>query len=68
MWTTDDDSWQDVIASGCKKAAAEVGLNAVEVWELENRSGWFHPVHIHLVEDDNDPNDAMTAALPQWDG
>jgi len=136
MWTIDDDSWQDVIASGYKKVAAEVDLNAVEVWEIENKSGgWFHPVHIHLVdfkilsrngkapfpqelgpkdvvyvgegetvrllmkfgphrgrymvhchnlphedhdmmvqfrvglkEDDNDPNDPMTAALPQWDG
>ncbi|RAM37990.1 multicopper oxidase family protein [Arthrobacter globiformis] len=136
MWTIDDDSWQDVIASGYKKVAADVDLDAVEVWEIENRSGgWFHPVHIHLVdfkilsrngraplpqelgpkdvvyvgegetvrllmkfgphrgrymvhchnlphedhdmmvqfrvglkEDDNDPNDPMTAALPQWDG
>ena len=136
MWTIDDDSWQDVIASGYKKVAAEVDLDGVEVWEIENRSGgWFHPVHIHLVdfkilsrngkapfpqelgpkdvvyvgegetvrllmkfgphrgrymvhchnlphedhdmmvqfrvglkEDDNDPNDPMTAALPQWDG
>jgi FtsP/CotA-like multicopper oxidase with cupredoxin domain len=136
MWTIDDDSWQDVIASGYKKVAAEVDLGAVEVWEIENRSGgWFHPVHIHLVdfkilsrngrapfpqelgpkdvvyvgegetvrllmkfgphrgrymvhchnlphedhdmmvqfrvglkEDDNDLNDPMTAALPQWDG
>jgi FtsP/CotA-like multicopper oxidase with cupredoxin domain len=136
MWTIDDGTWQDVIASGYKKVAAEVDLDAVEVWEIENRSGgWFHPVHIHLVdfkvlsrngrapfpqelgpkdvvyvgegetvrllmkfgphrgrymvhchnlphedhdmmvqfrvglkEDDNDPNDPMTAALPQWDG
>jgi FtsP/CotA-like multicopper oxidase with cupredoxin domain len=136
LWTIDDDSWQDVIASGYKKAAAEVDLDAVEVWEIENRSGgWFHPVHVHLVdfkilsrngrapfpqelgpkdvvyvgegetvrllmkfgphrgrymlhchnlphedhdmmvqfrvglkEDDNDPNDPMTAALPQWEG
>jgi FtsP/CotA-like multicopper oxidase with cupredoxin domain len=136
MWTIDDDSWQDVIASGYRKVAAEVDLDGVEVWEIENKSGgWFHPVHIHLVdfkilsrngkapfpqelgpkdvvyvgegetvrllmkfgphrgrymvhchnlphedhdmmvqfrvglkENDNDPNDPMTAALPQWDG
>ena len=51
MWTIDDDNWQDVIASGYKKVAADLALNAVEMWEIENKSGgWFHPVHIHLVD------------------
>ncbi|MFJ4264605.1 multicopper oxidase family protein [Paenarthrobacter nicotinovorans] len=51
MWTINDDSWQDVIASGYKKVAADPALNSVEIWEIENKSGgWFHPVHIHLVD------------------
>lgn len=51
MWTINDDSWQDVIASGYKKVCAEPELNSVEIWEIENKSGgWFHPVHIHLVD------------------
>jgi FtsP/CotA-like multicopper oxidase with cupredoxin domain len=51
MWTINDDSWQDVIASGYKKVIADPDLNSVEVWEIENKSGgWFHPLHIHLVD------------------
>jgi FtsP/CotA-like multicopper oxidase with cupredoxin domain len=31
--------------------AADPGLDDVEIWEFENSSGgWFHPVHIHLVD------------------
>ena len=30
---------------------AEPELGSVEIWELTNTSGgWFHPVHIHLVD------------------
>jgi FtsP/CotA-like multicopper oxidase with cupredoxin domain len=30
---------------------AEMDMDAVEIWELKNTSGgWFHPVHIHLVD------------------
>ncbi|MDN4611583.1 multicopper oxidase family protein [Arthrobacter burdickii] len=51
MWTINDDSWQDVIASGYKKVIADPAHNSVEIWEIENSSGgWFHPVHIHLVD------------------
>ncbi len=51
MWTINNDSWQDVIASGYKKVVAEPALNSVEIWEIENSSGgWFHPLHIHLVD------------------
>ena len=51
LWTINDDSWQDVIASGYKKVIADPELNSVEIWEIENKSGgWFHPLHIHLVD------------------
>ncbi|RJT74310.1 multicopper oxidase family protein [Arthrobacter cheniae] len=51
MWTINDDSWQDVIASAYKRVIADPSLNSVEIWEIENSSGgWFHPLHIHLVD------------------
>jgi FtsP/CotA-like multicopper oxidase with cupredoxin domain len=51
MWTIDGVTWEQVIASNYTKVAAEVPLNATEVWEFENSSGgWFHPMHIHLVD------------------
>lgn len=51
LWTINGTGWQDVIASGYKKVFADVALGATEIWEIENKSGgWFHPVHIHLVD------------------
>ena len=51
LWQINGETWHDVIASDFKSVVANPGLNDVEIWELENRSGgWFHPVHIHLVD------------------
>ena len=51
LWTINDDSWQEVIASGFRKVIADPALNSIEIWEIENSSGgWFHPLHIHLVD------------------
>jgi FtsP/CotA-like multicopper oxidase with cupredoxin domain len=51
MWLFGDQTWEDVIASGYKKVAADPELGAVEIWKIQNNSGgWFHPVHIHLVD------------------
>ena len=51
VWTLDDDTWQEVIASEFRKVAANPDLNAVEIWEFANSSGgWFHPMHTHLVD------------------
>jgi spore coat protein A, manganese oxidase len=50
-WTFNGVTWEDVIASNFKLASADPALNSVELWEIENKSGgWFHPVHIHLVD------------------
>jgi len=47
----DDTSWEDVVDSEYKKVLADPDLGDTEIWELENSSGgWFHPVHIHLVD------------------
>jgi len=51
QWTINGTTWDDVINSGFTKVLANPGFNDVEIWELKNSSGgWFHPVHIHLVD------------------
>jgi spore coat protein A, manganese oxidase len=50
-WTVNGQTWEDVINSGFTQVVASPKLGDVEIWELENNSnGWFHPVHIHLVD------------------
>ena len=49
-WTINGKTWNDVIASNFTAALASPKLDAVELWTLANpRGGWFHPVHIHLI-------------------
>ncbi len=50
-WTINGETWENVIDSKYTHCMAEPDLNAVEIWKLTNTSGgWFHPVHIHLVD------------------
>jgi spore coat protein A len=50
-WTINGETWANVIDSGYTHCMAEPEQGAVEIWELTNTSGgWFHPVHIHLVD------------------
>jgi len=50
-WTVNGQTWEDVVNSDYELTVANPGLGDVEIWELENPSGgWFHPVHIHLVD------------------
>jgi spore coat protein A, manganese oxidase len=50
-WTINGTTWEDVINSDYEFVVANPGYEDVEIWELENKSGgWFHPVHIHLVD------------------
>jgi len=51
VWSIDGTSWKQIEASGFEEVWANPELNDVEIWEIENSSGgWFHPVHIHLVD------------------
>lgn len=51
QWTINGKTWADVAGSDFRWVAANPGLNEVEIWEIRNGSGgWFHPVHIHLVD------------------
>jgi uncharacterized membrane protein YgcG len=50
-WTINGTTWDDVINSGFTKVLANPGFGDAEIWELKNSSGgWFHPVHVHLVD------------------
>jgi FtsP/CotA-like multicopper oxidase with cupredoxin domain len=50
-WTINGKTWADVINSGFKDSLGKPKLNDVEVWTISNPSGgWFHPVHIHLID------------------
>ena len=50
-WTVNGRTWADVENSGFTKVEGHPGLNDVEIWTLKNNSGgWFHPVHIHLID------------------
>jgi len=47
----DDRTWQQVEQSNYTYVMADPKIGDVEVWEFENSSGgWFHPVHIHLID------------------
>jgi FtsP/CotA-like multicopper oxidase with cupredoxin domain len=51
MWVINGQTWDDIIASGFKTVLGNPGLGDTEIWDIENNSGgWFHPVHIHLVD------------------
>ena len=51
LWTINGRTWEDVIDSDYELLVADPKLNSTEVWELTNPSGgWFHPVHIHLID------------------
>jgi FtsP/CotA-like multicopper oxidase with cupredoxin domain len=51
IWTIDDQTWEDVMASNFRKVMANPALNAIETWVFENSSGgWNHPLHLHLID------------------
>jgi FtsP/CotA-like multicopper oxidase with cupredoxin domain len=51
IWSINERTWADVVASNFTEVFANPGLNDVETWTIENSSGgWFHPIHIHLVD------------------
>src|SRR3954465_13978922 len=50
-WTVNGQTWEDVVNSEYELTIANPKKDEIEIWELENPGGgWFHPVHIHLVD------------------
>jgi FtsP/CotA-like multicopper oxidase with cupredoxin domain len=45
MWTINGETWDTATI-----AAADVGQNTWELWKFKTGGGWFHPIHIHLVD------------------
>jgi spore coat protein A, manganese oxidase len=51
LWVINDQTWDDVVASGFQQVQATPNLGDAEVWTLQNGGGgWFHPTHVHLVD------------------
>ena len=44
-WTINGETWDTA-----KIAAEDVGHNTWELWQFRSGGGWFHPVHMHLVD------------------
>jgi FtsP/CotA-like multicopper oxidase with cupredoxin domain len=51
QWTINGVIWDDIERSGFTKLFGNPQPFAVEQWTIINQSGgWFHPVHIHLID------------------
>ena len=51
QWTINGHTWDEVVASNFTFSIAKPVDHTSEIWELRNDSGgWFHPVHIHLID------------------
>jgi FtsP/CotA-like multicopper oxidase with cupredoxin domain len=51
MWKINDTTWDDVVKSNYEQIFANPQRNDIEIWDVENSSGgWFHPLHIHLID------------------
>jgi FtsP/CotA-like multicopper oxidase with cupredoxin domain len=44
-WTINGETWDTA-----KIAASDVGQSTWEVWRFKTGGGWFHPIHMHLVD------------------
>ncbi|MEJ5867091.1 multicopper oxidase family protein [Pseudokineococcus sp. 5B2Z-1] len=45
-------SWEEVQDSDYRRVLTAAEIGEVGLWEVENRTGggWFHPLHVHLVD------------------
>jgi FtsP/CotA-like multicopper oxidase with cupredoxin domain len=51
LWQINGETWEDVQRSNYQRVLGNPQPYDVEIWDLENRSGgWFHPLHIHLID------------------
>jgi FtsP/CotA-like multicopper oxidase with cupredoxin domain len=45
LWAINGETWDSK-----RVAASNVGQNSWEIWKIRTGGGWFHPVHIHMVD------------------
>jgi spore coat protein A len=51
LWTVNGETWDDVEKSNFRRVLGNPKPYDIEIWDLVNESGgWFHPVHIHLID------------------
>jgi spore coat protein A len=51
VWTVNGDTWDDVERSGFTKTFGNFKPYEIVTFEMVNESGgWFHPLHIHLID------------------
>ncbi len=51
QWVINGRTWEDVIQSGFTLVEAAPKNGDIEIWKFVNKGGgWFHPMHIHLVD------------------
>ncbi len=67
-WTINGETWENVIDSDYQHCMAQPKHDAIEIWELKNTSGgWFHPVHIHLVDFQVLSRNGSPAQVQPWE-
>ena len=50
-WTVNGTTWEKIVASNYEFVECQPLAGTVEKWIIQNNSGgWFHPLHIHLVD------------------
>jgi FtsP/CotA-like multicopper oxidase with cupredoxin domain len=50
-WKINDTTWADVVRSNYEHIFANPQRGDIEIWDVTNDSGgWFHPLHVHLVD------------------
>lgn len=52
VWKINNETWHDVEDSGLMRVDdRQTQPYAIEQWQIQNLAGgWFHPVHIHLID------------------
>ncbi len=51
QWTVNGTTWEKIVASNYEFVECTPLMGTVEKWIIQNNSGgWFHPLHIHLVD------------------
>lgn len=67
-WTINEETWKDVVDSDYRRVVADPGVDDIEIWELRNLSGgWFHPVHVHLVDFQILSRNGSAAKVPAYE-
>jgi len=50
-WTVNGTTWKKIEDSNFSFVEAAVPRGSTQIWEIQNKSGgWYHPLHIHLVD------------------